>query len=457
MNRTTLTLSAAGLLAALGLGACAVGPDYKAPAPQAPASFTELGPWKPAAPKDALPKGEWWKAFGDPGLNALEAQALAASPTLKAALARFDQALAAARISRSALLPSVSANGSLNREHYSGNRQAEFPATRFAYVSNSFDLPLDLTYEVDIFGRARRSLESATAAAQAQGAVYQNVMLTLEAGVAENYFLLRSLYTQRDYLRQNVVLLTDALDLVQKLRAGGANSDLDLYEAQAQLATVQSTALQTDQRIANGLHALAVLVGSQPETFSLEPAGLDLAPPAIPVGLPSELLERRPDVAAAERTLAAANAQIGVAKAAFFPSVSLTAFAGVNSNDLNTLLRGSSKEWAVAPAFSLPVFKAGALKAAYDQARDLYEQALESYHAQVLTAFQEVEDGLSDARYLGGEEEALQRAVDASQGAIWTSLADAYVGKAQATPAEAAGFYDKGFDAYKKKVPQPPD
>ena len=178
MNRTTLTLSAAGLLAALGLGACAVGPDYKAPAPQAPASFTELGPWKPAAPKDALPKGEWWKAFGDPGLNALEAQALAASPTLKAALARFDQALAAARISRSALLPSVSANGSLNREHYSGNRQAEFPATRFAYVSNSFDLPLDLTYEVDIFGRARRSLESATAAAQAQGAVYQNVMLT---------------------------------------------------------------------------------------------------------------------------------------------------------------------------------------------------------------------------------------------------------------------------------------
>ena len=418
MNRHPLTASLCAGIIALGLSSCAVGPDYKAPQTQAAPSFAEQGPWKVAAPKDALPKGEWWKTFGDPDLNALESQAIAASPTLKVALARFDQALAAARISRSALLPSATVNGSMNREHYSGNRQAEFPATRFAYVSNSFDLPLDLTYEVDLFGSARRSLESATAVAQAQGALYQNVLLTLEAGVAQNYFTLRSLYLQREYLQQNVALLKDALELVQKLRTGGANSDLDLYQAQAQLAIVESTALATDQRIADGLHALAVLVGSQPEGLQVKFAASVPNPPDIPVGLPSELLERRPDIAAAERTLAAANAQIGVAKAAFFPSIGITAFGGLNSNDLNTLLRGSSKEWALAPVFSLPVFKAGALRASYDQAKDLYTQALESYHAQVLTAFQEVEDGLSDSRYLRDQEDALQRAVDASQGAL---------------------------------------
>ena len=406
-------LGAAG--AAGVLAGCAVGPDYQRPEVSTPPAFVETGPWKAATPKDAVPKGEWWKAFNDPVLNTLEAQATAASPTLKSALARYDQALAAARISRSALLPNLAVNATGAREKFSGNRQTQTPSTRFAYTTNTFDVPLDLTYQIDVFGQARRALESAQAAAEAQGALYQNVLLTLQAGVAQNYYQLRSLYSQQDYLAQNVKLLTDALDLVQKLRNGGANSDLDLFQAQAQLATVQSNALAVDQQIADMRHALAVLIGQNPETFTQAVVGIDLAPPEVPVGLPSDLLERRPDVAAAERAMASANAAIGVAKAAFFPQIGLTAFAGFNSNELNTLLQSSSHEWGFGPSVSLPVFRGGAINAAYQQSKLIYDQAVDAYQEQVLVAFQQVEDGLSDSRYLAGQQEALGRAADASQ------------------------------------------
>ncbi len=413
-SRPWRALAAGALALAAG---CAVGPDYRRPAVATPAAFSESGPWKVAEPRDALPKARWWGIFRDPVLDGLESRALAASPSLAAALARYDEALAAARVTRSSLYPSLALTPGASRELYSANRQAEFPSERFAYTSNSFDLPLVLNYEVDLFGSARRALESARALAEAQGATYQNVLLTLQAGVAQNYFALRSLVSQRELLARDVALLRDALDLVLKLRKGGANSDLDVYQAQTELATVESSAVANDRAIAEQLHALAVLVGENPEGFAVDAAPLDAAAPAIPAGLPSELLERRPDVAAAERALAAANARIGVAKAAFFPSIGLTAFAGANSNALDTLLAWGSREWAAGPLVSLPIFSGGANLANYRQAKASYEEAVATYRQQVLVSFQEVEDGLSDLRLLASQTAILERAAESSSGA----------------------------------------
>jgi multidrug efflux system outer membrane protein len=413
-------LLAAGALA-LAAG-CAVGPDYRRPEAKAPEAYSEAGPWKVAEPKDSLPRAGWWTVFHDPVLDGLETGAVAASPTLRAALARYDEALAAARATRGSLYPSLSANPSASRERYSANRQSEYPATTFSYTTNSFDLPLDLSYEVDLFGAARRAVEGARAAAESQGATYQNVLLTLEAGVAQNYFTLRSLVSQRELLTANISLLQDALDLVRKLRRGGANSDLDVYQAETELETVESTAIATDRAIAEQRHALAVLVGENPESFRIAAATLDSATPAVPVGLPSELLERRPDVAAAERNLAAANARIGVAKAAFFPSIGLTAFAGANSNALSDLLTWSSREWAAGPFVTIPIFNGGTNLATYRQAQAAYEEALADYRQQVLVAFQEVEDGLSDLRLLANEADMLTSAVDSSSSATKLSI-----------------------------------
>jgi multidrug efflux system outer membrane protein len=412
-----------GLLAAAAMAAgCAVGPDYKRPAVPTPQTFSEAGPWKVAEPKDAIPKAEWWKVFNDPVLDALEAKAVSASPTLRSALARYDEALAAARATRGSLYPTLSSNPAASRQLYSANRQSEFPAERFAYTTNSFDLPLDLSYEIDLFGAARRSVESARATAESQGALYQNVLLTLEAGVAQNYFNLRSLVSQRDLLTRNIALLQDALDLVHKLRSGGANSDLDVYQAETELETVESSAIAVDRSIAEQQHALAVLAGENPENFRIEAEPLDTATPNVPVGLPSELLERRPDVAAAERSLAAANARIGVAKAAFFPSIGLTAFGGVNSNDLNNLLTWGSREWAAGPFVSIPIFNGGTSLANYRQAQAAYQEALADYRQQVLVAFQEVEDGLSDLRLLESQTKILTSAVASSGGASKLSI-----------------------------------
>ena len=377
-GRTRICRWVSGCALLLGAG-CAVGPDYRKPEVAVPPAYSEKGPWRVAQPKDSVPKAGWWRMFGDPELDSLEEKAAVASPTLRAALARFDEALAAARLSRAALYPTLAVNSDSYRERFSAHRQSEYPGTTFAYTTSSFDLPLNLSYEVDLFGQVRRSIESATAAAQAQGAAYQNVLLTLQAGVAQNYFALRSLATQRDLLQRNVNLLAGALDLVRKLRKGGANSDLDVFQAEAELATVEDAAAAADQSIAEQQHALAVLVGENPESFRIEARPLDPALFPVPVGLPSELLERRPDVASAERTMAATNARIGVAKAAFFPSIGLTAFAGANSGDLTNLLTWGSREWAAGPFVSVPIFNGGANSANYRQAQAAYDEAVANY------------------------------------------------------------------------------
>ena len=414
LRSTRSTLPALILL----LAGCAVGPDYKRPdvAATSPAAFAETGPWKIAAPKDDLPKGAWWKIFHDPALDALEASAAAASPTLQAAVARRDQAFALAGLSRADYFPSLSLDPSASRARYSGNRQTQVPATRASYTDNNFNLPLDLAYELDLWGRVRRSNESARALAEASAATYQTVLLGVQADVASAYFTVRSLAMERELVGRSIQTRRDALDLVQKRFAGGASAQLDVLRAQTELATAESDALVLDQRRAALRHTLAVLCGETPESFKLDDsAALPSAVPALPVGLPSELLERRPDVAAAERTLAASNAQIGVAKAAFFPAIKLIGSAGYNSDDLNTLLNSDSRQWSLGPAISLPIFQGGRNVANYDRAKAVYAESVANYRLRVLVAFQEVEDGLSGLHYLDSQAEALTRAVTASR------------------------------------------
>jgi multidrug efflux system outer membrane protein len=409
----TLRLLLPGALALLA--GCAVGPDYRRPAVATPPTYAETGPWTVAAPKGSLPKAGWWTIFADPELNRLETQAAAGSLTARAALSRFDEACAVARVSRASLFPALAANFAPDRSHYSGHRETTPGSAHPAYTANSIDAEVDLGYQLDLFGRVRRGYESARDLAEAQGADYQNVLLALQAAVAQDYFTLRSLRSERDLLSRTVDLRTQALDLVNKRRIGGASDDLDVFQAQAELANIQSQALAVDQAAARLRHALAILLGSLPEDFSLDPAPLASEPPAVPAGLPSELLERRPDVAVAERTLASASARIGVAKAAFFPTIGLTAGAGFNSTAFDSLLHSSSGEWSLGPFLSVPLFQGGANAANYQRAKAAYDEQISLYRQQVLAAFADVDDGLSDLRYLAGQAEALGRASSAAQ------------------------------------------
>jgi multidrug efflux system outer membrane protein len=338
----------------------------------------------------------------------------AANPTLRAALARVDQAAAVARINRAQLLPSLRLDLAPARTRFSGNRQEPPGSFASPYTTNSIDLPLALSYEVDLFGRVRRSYESARALARAQAADYQNVLLSLQALVAEDYFSLRSLLAQDAILAHTADLRSQALKLVRQRRIGGASDDLDVYQAEADYDGVLSDQAAIDRQVAETRHGLAVLVGELPAHFNFAPSALGGVPPDVPAGLPSELLERRPDVAAAEQTLASANAQIGVAKAAFFPAINLTAYAGVSSTAFNTLLNTSSREWAVAPFVSLPLFQGGANLANYHRSQAAYDEAVADYREQVLVAFQDVENGLSDLRFLTQQASALGQAVDAA-------------------------------------------
>lgn len=404
--RIALPVFLPAIAGVLLLAGCVVGPDYKKPDAPAPAAFVEPGPWKAAAPRDHLPKGAWWTIYHDATLDRLAAQATAASPTLQAALARRDQARAAARLERSDLFPQLGVNASAERQ-----RTASTGAT-----SNTFTLPLDLRYELDLWGRVRRSVESARATAAASEADYHNVLLGIQADVARAYFSLRALDVERALVARTRESRQRSLEIVQRRFKLGASGELDVSLAETELATAESDLLGIAQDRTALRYALAVLCGQLPEAFALEENAAPLgAAPAIPTGLPSDLLERRPDVAAAERTLAATNARIGVAKSAFFPSISLTGSAGYRSNDLDSLLEWSNRQWSIGPSVSLPIFTGGANRAAYERAQSVYAEALADYRRQVLVAFSEVETSLSDLRLLSERSAVLERAVASSR------------------------------------------
>jgi multidrug efflux system outer membrane protein len=400
------------------LAGCEVGPDYRRPEAPTPPAFSENSPWKIAAPKDRVPKAGWWRVFADPELDRLEQAATAANPSVQAAFARVEEARAVAQVSLAALMPQVAINGTGARTRYSGRRQLPpgFPAT--AYTTNSIDLPLDLSYEIDLFGRLRRSLETAKALAQGQVAAYENVLLSLQGDVAQNYFTLRSLANQRAALVTTVNGREQELQLIRKRQQAGASDNLDIYRAESELTSAEGSELAVDQQIATLEHTLAILTGRPPEGFHVEAVALGNEPPAVPEGLPSELLERRPDVSQAERTMAANSAQIGVAKAAFFPRVGLTAFAGFNSTAFRTLFQSDAREWSAGPLLSIPLFQGGQIRANYERSKAAYDEAAANYRASVLNAFRDVEDALSGLNYLQAQQRVTDEGVAASRRAL---------------------------------------
>jgi NodT family efflux transporter outer membrane factor (OMF) lipoprotein len=409
-----ITLALLFSMVSANAGPLTVGPDFKSPTNNLPAEYkdAELGNWKTGRPLDNVPKGNWWTIFSDTNLNALEAQALSANQQLKAAIARVDQARATARVARSELLPNLSLDPSFNRQRYSPNADPSFGHT----TANTFSAPLDLSYEIDLWGRVRRGFESARADAQASLAAFYNVLLTLQSDVAQNYFALRSLDAEIATVAGTVDLRKEQVRLVRSRFEGGIGSELDVAQAQTELATTEAEAASLAHRRDELENAIAILVGENPATFKL--AALDEAdkiwnppPPVIPAGLPSDLLERRPDVAAAERQLASANAKIGVAKGAFFPTLTLTASGGYLSGDVENLFNWGSRTWSFGPSLSLPIFAGGRNKANLKRAWGVYDENVALYRQQVLVAFGDVENSLSGIRHLAVQAEAQARAV----------------------------------------------
>jgi multidrug efflux system outer membrane protein len=402
------------LLAALPLLAgCAVGPDYEKPTTDVPSKFEETGPWKEAEPADTIAKGDWWTLFGDPKLNELQEKASAANQDLKAAVARVDQARAVTRVSKSEFYPhlNLDASGYVGRNSQNTSNYQPGSDPNVSDVT----IPVDLTYEVDIWGKVRRNVEATTAGYQATVASYETIRLTLHADVAQTYFAIRALDAERALLRETVKLREKALNLVQIKFRGGIGTDLAVAQAETELATTQAEEIILERNRGELEHALAVLLGEPPSSFHLAENPLDLAPPAIPAGLPADLLERRPDVAQAERLMAASNARIGVAKAAFFPTVRLTGAAGFESADLGSVFDWPSRVWSVGPSITLPIFEGGRNSANLSRSESAYVESVATYRQQVLVAFRDVEDGLLGLRVLSGQSEAVGRAVSSAQ------------------------------------------
>jgi multidrug efflux system outer membrane protein len=396
-----------------------VGPDYKPPTNSFPAQYksADLGRWKEGKPLDQVPPGSWWNVFGDRELDRLEAQALEANPNLKAAAARVGQSRAAARVARSELLPSVNLDPSYVRQRFSPNQQPNFGNI----TANTFTTPLDLSYEIDLWGRVRRNFESARADAQASLADYYGLLLSLQADVAQDYFTLRALDAEIGTVAATVDLRQQQVKLVRSRFEGGIGNELDIAQAETELATTEADAAALAQRRSELENAIAILLGTNPSAFSLPAATLtnwSPEPPEIPAGLPSDLLERRPDVAASERQLASSNTRIGVAKAAFFPVLSLTASGGYLSAETDNLFNWESRIWSLGPSLSLPIFAGGRNRANYRRSQAAFEEAAARYRQQVLVAFSDVENSLSAIRRLAQQSAAQKRAVAHARRAV---------------------------------------
>jgi len=404
-------------LALLVLSACTVGPEYKRPETTTPGNYKSAVGDPAAVPLSA----QWWTLFEDPTLNELEQQAAQASPQLQAAVARVTQARAIARVTEADFYPNVTLDPAVGRTRFSGNRPVQPGTTVTSYTVNRFSLPLDVSYEVDLWGKIRNTNKLAVAQAEATADAYETVRLTLFADVAQNYFALRSLDSEYDLVNRTIEYRKQGVELIRARYRGGASSELDVVRAEAEVATNESELIAITRRRAELENALAVLVGKNPIEFKLPQNPLTLPPPAIPVGLPSELLQRRPDVAEAERRTAARNAEIGVATAAFFPSLNLTGALGFESSDLSNFLTSGSRAWTLFGGLSQPIFEGGRNRANLDRAKAAYEENLANYRQQVLIAFEEVESALVGLRLLAQQSEAQARAVSNSERAAQIS------------------------------------
>ncbi|ARP81557.1 RND transporter [Bordetella genomosp. 8] len=420
------------LAAPLLLSACAVGPDYATPKVDVPVTWKLESPWRQATPADALDKGEWWLRYNDPTLNRLQAQALDANPTLAISAARLAQARANADVSRSGLFPALSAGTRVSRFKISGNRPlTNYASPQYSTVQNDYNFSFNASYEVDLFGRVSRSVEATSATAQQAEADLANARLVLTAELAANYVNLRALDTEIDVVNRSVALQRRALELITARYDGGAASGLEVAQQQALLDNTLTQVEVLARQRAQFEHAIASLTGTPAPNFELPPQPLTAAmmPPAIPLGLPSDLLERRPDIAAAERAMAASNAQIGVATAAFYPSIMLNPSIGADSREIGALLDAPSLLWSVGVSAVQTLFDAGRTRANVNFARAGYDATVANYRRVVLGAMQEVEDGITGLAALDRATAQSQRAV-ADARKVLDMAADRYSGGA---------------------------
>jgi NodT family efflux transporter outer membrane factor (OMF) lipoprotein len=412
------------------LAGCMVGPNYRRPPAAAPTAFKEPPPpnWKSATPRDEIPRGKWWEVFGDPQLNALEEQVSVSNQSIAQAEAQFRAARAAAGVARGGLFPTVTAGASATRSRSgarattltsaaggSGTSGSGTTATAPGSTTSIYQVPLDASYEVDVWGRVRRLIESSVATAQASAGDLETMRLSLQAELAVDYFELHGLDAQQLLLSTTADAYQKALDLTSNRYKQGIASGVDVAQAQTQLETTRAQAIDLGVQRTQLEHAVAVLTGKAPADLTISQAPIVVQPPVVPVALPSELLERRPDIAANERRMAAANAQIGVQVAAYYPTISLTASGGFESTSLANLFDWPSRFWSLGASAVETLFNGGARRAATEQARANYDAAVAAYRQSVLTAFQDVEDNLSALRVLDAEATQQQVAVNAAE------------------------------------------
>ena len=388
------------------LGACTVGPNYVKPVVDTPAAFKEAQGWKTAQPRDQELRGNWWTAFNDPLLDSMLEQVAVSNQNLVQAAAQFRQARALVQSARAGYWPTVSANASMTRSQSPAgfsSQNGNFLQTTRAPTTN-YSLSLDAIWELDVWGRVRRTVESNVAGAQASAGDLDALRLSIRAELAQDYFQLRALDTQKQLFDDTITAYQRSLTLTQNQYAAGVAAKVDVIQAQTQLKTTQAQALDLGVQRAQLEHAIALLLGKPASSYSLAAATLTALPPPLPAGIPSGLLERRPDIAAAERRMAAANAQIGVAEGAYYPSLSLSASGGYQSSSFANWLTAPSRFWSLGPQLAQTLFDGGLRRAQTEQAIAAYDANVAAYRQTVLTGFKEVEDNLAALRIL--EEEA---------------------------------------------------
>ncbi|MGB8458280.1 MAG: efflux transporter outer membrane subunit [Candidatus Acidiferrum sp.] len=398
------------------LAGCTVGPKYeRATAPTA-AKWDVAPPWRQSSPKDAIPKGEWWSVFHDDELNSLEQEAVAANQTLQAAIGNYHQARAAAAIQVATNFPTFGVSPSAERQRISGNRPTNGAVVSLKPVTqNTFTLPFTAGYEVDLFGQRRRTIEAAEASYQASAADLENVRLIITADLAGDYFSLRQLDSELGILNRTVDTLRRGLQLVDSRHKGGVASGLDVAQEETLLQTTRTQATLLLQQRKQFEDAIAVLVGKPAPDFHIANRELNAEPPALDAGLPSDLLERRPDIAQAERQMAVANAQIGIAKAAYYPSLNLFGNGGWQAADILKLANVSSTFWALGANVAESIFTGGARRAQVEFAKSGYDVSVANYRQSVLAAFQEVQDDVTGLTVLEQARDTQQLAVDAAR------------------------------------------
>jgi NodT family efflux transporter outer membrane factor (OMF) lipoprotein len=411
-------LTTVPLVAAL-LSACSLAPRYRPPPPPEVTQYKQAGDWMPAVPADSQPRGAWWEAFGDPALSDLEGQLTGSNPDLAAAVARFQEARGVAIRARSDVFPTLDASVQGSRGKASANTPLSRALGGGATTRNDFLAALDLSWEVDLFGRLRNTAAAASAQAQASAADLAAVTLSLQAELASDYFRLRGDDTTIELLEDTIKVYDRAYELTRNRYQEGvsAATDVDQADTLRQNARSQLAAVRLER--AQLEHAIAVLLGRVPAGFRLEPGGLAGAPPALDAGLPSSLLQRRPDVSRAERAMAAANAQIGVARAAWFPVFSLSATAGFESLLSSSWFNAPSRFWSVGPSAAVPLLDAGSRYGLNKQARAQYDEATANYRKTTLVAYQEVEDSLAGLHHLAEQRQADEAAAASAQSSAY--------------------------------------